>query len=79
VVSVSRHNCLKRPPAVPLGWCQKRTVGAVLVKMTPFCRLFGGLGGVFGGVEQQKCVLSPVFYSQKSRTNFDATLIRLYV
>lgn len=41
VVSVERHNCLKHPPAVPLRWCQKRTVGAVLVKMTSFCRLFG--------------------------------------
>ena len=70
MVSVSRHNCLKRPPAVPLGWCQKRTVGAVLVKMVRFCRLFGGLGGVFGGVDSKKCVQSPVFYSQKKPHQF---------
>ena len=56
VVSVDRHNCLKHPPAVPLGWCQKRTVGAVLVKMTSFCRLFSGLCGVLGGVDHKNVV-----------------------
>lgn len=56
MVSVDRHNCLKRPPAVPLGWCQKRTVGAVLVKMTSFCRLFSGLCGVLGGVDPKNAI-----------------------
>ncbi len=68
MVSVSRHNCLKRPPAVPLGWCQKRTVGAVLVKMTPFCRLFGGLGGVLGGVDRKMCSNTCILFTEKSLT-----------
>lgn len=78
VVSVERHNCLKHPPAVPLRWCQKRVVGAVLVKIVQFCRLFGGLDGVFSGVVR-KNVLYSIFPSEKKPHRSDATLIRLYV
>lgn len=46
MVSSSRHNCLKHRPAVPFGWCRKRGLGAVLVKMVWFLRLLSGLGGV---------------------------------
>ena len=50
LVSKCDTSAVKHPPAVPLGWCQKWGVGAVLVKVIRFLRWLSDWGGVLGGV-----------------------------